>query len=119
MWKIALCFLVLACGELPEITGGQLCPRVATESHTAGPDVCVRLDDQNGMTLFRLSTSEDCGGPPCLRLTPGQTGYVLEKLAPSTPAVWSYWVDSCENIPFCPHSEICDEQPERCGPPPL
>jgi hypothetical protein len=114
--------LALACGDhevhVPDLTHGQLCPRAIVETYTAPPDRCLRLDDQNGLTLFRAAESDDCGGPPCLRLTPGQTGYALEKIRPGTPAVWSFWIDSCDAVLFCPHSAVCDTEPERCGPAP-
>ena len=47
--------------------------------YTAGPDECVKLTDTNGRTLFKLTSSESCGGPPCIVLLPGHTASVLEK----------------------------------------
>jgi hypothetical protein len=78
----------------------ELCPRVEVAAYTAEAG-CVRLQDTNGMTLFRLSTSESCGGPPCLLLEPGQTGYALEKIRPSPDAEWFVEHGPCAELAAC------------------
>lgn len=77
------------------------CTRVEVETHTAAEDECILLRDENGLTLFKLDTSDSCGGPPCLRLEPGQSGYVLEKLRPGPPAEWSVTRGACGAVPQC------------------
>ncbi len=88
------------------------------ETYTAGPLECVRLDDRNGLTLFKLADSDSCGGPNCLHFSNGQTAYALEKIKPGEPAQWSFWRGSCADILFCEGEPVCDEHPELCGPPP-
>ena len=78
------------------------CPRAVVEVYTAPADGCVTLWDVNGLTLFKLETSDSCGGPDCLELGAGETGYALEKLKPGTPAQWAWYVGPCESAPSCP-----------------
>jgi hypothetical protein len=94
--------LLCACSYTahPPLLNG--CPRVEVEAYTAGALECVLLEDTNGLTLFRLESSESCGGPACLRLDPGQTGYALEKIRPGPEAEWSVLQDACAEVPRCP-----------------
>ncbi len=97
-----LALLLVACGydtHVPNIT--NLCPRAEAEAYTAGPDECVTLWDTNGLTLFKLDTSDSCGGPPCLELGPGETAYALEKIKPGPPAQWAWYRGPCESAPTC------------------
>lgn len=76
------------------------CPRVPIAVITAGEGECVRLQDE-GRALFKLDTSESCGGPACLRLEPGQTGLVLEKIKPGPAAEWGVTRGACDEVPSC------------------
>ncbi len=101
---VAFGVALLGCSvHVPELTDG-LCARVETEAYTAGENECLLLEDLNGLTLFKYETSESCGGPPCLRLEPGQTGYVLEKARPGTPAQWQVTRGVCAAVPQCGES---------------
>jgi hypothetical protein len=98
-----LVLLLVGCGydtHVPNIT--DLCPRAELEAYTAGPEECITLWDVNGLTLFKLSTSDSCGGPDCLELGPGETGYALEKIKPGEPAQWGWYRGPCESAPTCP-----------------
>jgi hypothetical protein len=112
--------LLAACSDLathaPDL--GHLCSRAVVAEYTAPPGECVRLDDANGRSLFRLSTSEDCGGPACIRFGDGQTALVLEPLAPGPQAEWFFWQGPCGEVPWCEHSAVCETEPEKCGPAP-
>lgn len=103
MTRLAL-LLALACGDLttnvPNLTS-PTCPRVEIAVYTAGPDECIRLLDKDG-ALFKLATSESCSGPPCVRLEPGETAYVMAKIRPGPEPVWSVKADSCDAVPECP-----------------
>jgi hypothetical protein len=113
MTRLAL--LALACSletNVPNIS--DPCSRAVIASYTAPPEECVRLDDANGLALFRLSTSQDCGGPSCIRYGEEQTAYVLEKIAPNAGAEWAMRHGPCSEIPYCRHSKLCDEEPARC-----
>ena len=76
------------------------CPRVPVAVITAGAEECVRLQDE-ARALFKLDASESCGGPACLRLEPGQTGMVLEKIKPGPAAEWSMVRGACRSVPPC------------------
>ena len=88
----------------PNITQ-PLCTRVEIVALTAGDDECILLEDQNGLTLFKLDTSTSCGGPPCLRLDPGRTGYVLEKMRPGPDAQWNETRGACDVVPHCDEAD--------------
>jgi hypothetical protein len=83
--------LLAACSDfsthVPDITAP--CSRAVVAEVISQPDKCVRLDDAGG-ALFRRADSEDCGGPDCARVCDGDA------------------------LPFCAHSALCEEQPERC-----
>jgi hypothetical protein len=89
---LRLSLLLAACSvHAPTLNG---CPRAIVEVVTAGEE-CVRLESVRD-ALFRLDTSESCGGPPCLVLEPGQTAYVLERIRPGFPAEWRAVPVDCE-----------------------
>ena len=110
-------FLILslvACSDdisvhTPNLLEKERCGRVPIAEYSAGPDECVRVEDLNGKTLFQLTTSESCGGPPCMTLRPGETGYVLEKVKPGYSAEWDVQRGACDALPQC-----CGEY-EPCG----
>lgn len=85
-----LCLLLAACGDFtthpPDIT--ELCPRVEVAAYTAPDDGCLLLESERD-ALFRLDSSENCGGPAVLCLRPGETGYALERVRPAAPARWT------------------------------
>lgn len=100
-----LVLLALACSDLdgysvhaPAFFGD--CGRVPIEDYTAGEE-CIRLEDTSGTALFRLATSESCGGPPCLTLQPGETGLVLEKVKPGPAAEWTAERGPCDELAQC------------------
>ena len=101
---IRLAVLALACSDYgyvmhaPSLDG---CTRVAVAEYTAGAGECVKLSDVNGKTLFKAGTSESCGGPPCVGLQPGETGYALEKAKPGERAEWSVERGPCETVMRC------------------
>lgn len=100
-----LALLALACSDVSLHSPSVLdpfCTRVAIETYTAPAETCIRLVDANGLTLFKRSDSDSCGGPPCLRLLPGETAFVLAKLRPDTaePA-WLVEIDDCDETPEC------------------
>jgi hypothetical protein len=108
-------FLAMSCSDfsthVPNITAP--CSRAAVAEVISQPDECVRLDDAGG-ALFRLTTSEDCGGPACIRYCDGAAAFVLEKLRPGPAAEWTERRGTPDEVPFCAHSALCEEQPERC-----
>lgn len=91
-----LTLLSLSCApqHVPSLL--DTCPRVEVAAYTAETG-CLLLRDQAN-TLFKLDTSESCGGPPCLLLEPGQTGYALEKVRPGFPATWTVTPGDCEEL---------------------
>ena len=96
-WALLLC----ACSygtHVPDIT--EPCPRVPIAAYTAGAEECILLDDVE-LALFKLDTSESCSGPPCLRLEPGQTAYVMEKIKPGPAARWTAQHGPCAEVPKC------------------
>ncbi len=99
MTRLAL--FLLACSDGIAMHPPDLgCQRVPVAVYEAGGD-CVLLEDANGRALFRLSTSESCGGPPCLLLLPGEVGYALELSYPGEPARWTVGRGSCEELEGC------------------
>lgn len=97
--------LLLACSFEPSDYSAHMpvnpdCGRVAIAEYQAEAD-CVRLSDANGRALFKLSTSESCGGPECILLKPGETGYVLEKVKLGERAEWDVQVGACDELPKC------------------
>lgn len=112
MTRLAL--LALACSfetHVPNVT--EPCSRAIVAEYTAPAGECMRLDDAGG-ALFRLSTSDDCGGPACIRFCDGATAYALEKLRPGPAAEWTMRQGAPGDVPFCAHSALCVDQPERC-----
>jgi hypothetical protein len=87
----------------------EQCGRMPIAEYTAEANECIRLEDINEKTLFRLATSESCGGPPCMTLHPGEKGYVLEKVKPGDPAEWDVQRGPCDQMAQC-----CGEY-EPCG----
>lgn len=98
--------LLLACSSLdPDGYSAHVpsqvgCGRVAIASYTAEAE-CLKLEDTNGRTLFKRSTSDSCGGPACLVLQPGESGYVLEKAKFGEAAEWSVQGGPCEELAPC------------------
>jgi hypothetical protein len=102
--RIAVLALLVGCGDPINLHPPSVldpCPRAAIEHYTAAPDECLTLVSVHD-TLFRLDTSDSCGGPPCLALLPGESAYVLERLRPAAPAMWSVWRGPCAFQPACP-----------------
>lgn len=98
-----LAFLLLACDvefHAPDITD-PTCARMAIAVYTAPAGKCVRLSDQNGLTLFRLAESDSCGGPSCIVLQPGQTALALRKVAPGPDPHWHIETDECDAFTTC------------------
>ena len=87
----------------------EQCGRMPIAEYYAETAECIRLEDANGRALFKLTTSESCGGPPCMRLNPGESAYVLEKVKPGDPAQWDVQRGPCDELPPC-----CGEY-EPCG----
>jgi len=87
-----LLLLLVSCSDshIPAIYGaldGNECGRVAVAEYTA-ENSCIKLDNIRE-TLFKLKSSESCGGPPCLVIQLGDTAYALEKSTSFKPAEWS------------------------------
>ncbi len=101
---IAACGAV-SCGDLethsPSFTD-PTCFRVPIAQYTAPDNGCIRLKDKNGLSLFKLDTSESCGGPDCLRLESGETGIVLAKVRPGPEPSWLVFSGACDEVPECP-----------------
>lgn len=113
MTRLAL--LCLACSleaNVPNLS--DPCSRVVVAEYTAPAEECIRLDAANSVTLFRRADSEDCGGPSCIRVCGGDTALALEKVAPSEGADWTVRQGAPDSVPFCAHSAICEEEPDRC-----
>ena len=91
--------LLLSCSvDVPPINGaldGDGCGRTAVAEYTAH-DGCVKLQDTNGKTLFKLDTSDSCGGPPCIVLLPGETGFALELVKLDGRGQWTVEPVSCD-----------------------
>lgn len=106
--------LTLGCSEVSVHMPNPLneCNRIEVETHTALLQ-CTRLQDTNGRTLFKLSTSESCGGPPCLVIHPGETAYVLEldRLV-AEAGEWTVQTGPCEEMEPC-----CADYYSPCGGP--
>lgn len=77
--------------------GGDYCGRVAVAEYTVGAN-CLKLSDFGGETLFRLSDSQSCGGPPCVVLQPGETAFALVKTKPGPEAMWSVEPVACDEL---------------------
>lgn len=96
--------LLAACTEIdlhaPDL-GSPTCARVEVAAYTAGDDECITLRDANGLTLFRRAESESCGGPPCLRLEPGESALVLAKMSPGPEPEWQVERDACRLVTDC------------------
>jgi len=112
MTRLAL--LLLSCADasvhMPDPFSD--CNRVEVAAYTAG-DECIRLEDTNGRTLFKLSTSESCGGPPCITIHPGETAYALElDRFIAEAADWTVQTGPCESL-----GECCADFYEPCGGP--
>jgi hypothetical protein len=112
--------LLLACStdvhapDLGDSLAGKPCSRVVVATVISQPGECVRLDDASGATLFRDETSEDCGGPACIRACDGDALLVLEKVAPSVGADWTERRGLPDEVPFCAHSALCDDPEVWC-----
>jgi hypothetical protein len=78
----------------------ELCPRAEVAAYTAPANQCIALRSVHD-TLFKLSDSDSCGGPPVLCVRPGETAYALERIKPGQPAVWSYEYNDCSALPEC------------------
>ncbi len=101
--RLLLTIVIAGCGDVSIHTPQPFdrCGRVEIATYTAPADECLRLEDTSGTTLFRLSTSESCGGPPCITLQPGETGFVLERIKPDTAAAWDAQIGACDALPKC------------------
>ena len=99
---IVLALLTAGCSSVnPPDISQPFCTRVEILAVTALEHECILLEDQNGLTLFKLDTSQSCGGPPCLRLIPKETAYVLEKMRPGPDAEWTTTRGACVQVPQC------------------
>ena len=99
--------LALACSDasvhapdVGAIVSGDPCGRVPVATYTAEQE-CVRLADMNGETLFKLTESTSCGGPPCMFLQQGESGYALARVKPGHEPEWSVEYGTCEELPAC------------------
>jgi hypothetical protein len=100
-FAVPAALVAAGCNMHPPDLSEPFCARTEVEAYSAGDAECVLLDDSNGLTLFKLETSESCGGPPCLRLEPGQVGYALEKIKPTAGAEWNVTRGACDQVPQC------------------
>lgn len=95
----------LACDldmHAPSILSDRLCPRVPIATFTvpkteAEHPECWLLVSTDG-ALFRLETSDSCGGPAELCVHPGETAYALALIRPHDPISWVVYTGNCADI---------------------
>ncbi len=80
MSRLALAFLLSACGEASDLQVPSLtCMHVETEVIAAEP-ICRRFGSATG-ARFRTESADACEGSPCLWLGAGETAAIVQEFS--------------------------------------